>query len=89
MRKLTGCQRTSIEVPFDDHGRIANWFDAGLHVNTATFGLLHILQRDDELRRWIDAILLTRAQMGLGALHMAKVDDFRARNGSNMQNITF
>jgi len=51
-------------------------------VDAATFGLLHILQRDDELGRRIDAILLTRTQMGLGALHMAQVDDFGARNGS-------
>lgn len=78
--QLTGCQWTSVEIPFDDHAGIADRFNARLHVHACALSLLHILQGDDELRWWIHAILLSRSQMGLGAFHMTQIDNFRTRN---------
>lgn len=80
MLQLTGCQRTSVEEPFDNHAGIADRFNTRLHVHASPLSLLHILQGYNKLRWWIDAILLSRSQMGLGAFHMTQIDNFRTRN---------
>uniref|UniRef100_A0A182QG61 Uncharacterized protein n=1 Tax=Anopheles farauti TaxID=69004 RepID=A0A182QG61_9DIPT len=75
----------AVEEPLNAHRRIRHRFDACLEVDLATLDLRHVTQRDDELRRRIDAVLLLRRCMGSGPLHMTQVDDFRLRNGSGTE----
>lgn len=79
---LTCNDHFSVQVPFDCHGWIADWFDASLEVNLSAFNLIDVTQWDNELWWWIDAVFFHRGHVGFGTFHMTQVDDLGFERGS-------
>jgi hypothetical protein len=82
---LTCFQRSAVDKPINTHRWISDWLYPGLKVNPPTFNLRHIAQRDDELWRGVDTVLLWLRCVWLGSLHMTQVNHFGPRSQSAKQ----
>lgn len=82
--KLTGNDQTSIQEPFNSHGRITDGFDTSFKVDFSAFSLVHVTKWDNELGWWIDAVFLHWCGVWLSTFNVTQIDDFgfkwRSRN---------